>query len=285
MTLKDNQIIREAKTLKMPWGLLILYYVIYLLSFVAGQMIMMRFVTTDRILSLLGACVITTSILLLFVMRVGKRSLKSLGMQNQNVLKNLFLGWLIGAISLLLIWGINWLFGGVRFDFNSNFNILLFLLLFVGFTVQGFMEEFLLRGLIFTQISVKWGVISAIIINSVWFALGHTSNSNASFISTVNTFLMAVLLSLMFYYHENIWIISGLHSGWNFILGGVLGVTVSGFKMPTSLLETGIVENRVFLNGGLYGFEASYLVTAMMIGGIIWYAIILKKNISDKAQG
>lgn len=278
MTLKDNQIIREARTLKMSWRLLFVYYGIYLISFVAAQIIMVRFVTSDRILSLLGACVITTLILLLFVMGVGKRSLKSLGMQNQNVLKNLAIGWLIGAISLLLILGINWLFGGVRFDFNSNFNILLFLLLFVGFTVQGFMEEFLLRGLIFTQISVKWGVISAIVVNSIWFALGHISNSNASLISIVNTFLMAVLISLMYYYHDNIWIISGLHSGWNFILGGVLGVVVSGFKMPTSILETGIDESRVVLNGGLYGFEASYLVTAMLLGGIIWYGIKLKKD-------
>ena len=148
----------------------------------------------------------------------------------------------------------------------------------VGFIFQGFMEEFLLRGLFMTQISIKFGVIVGILANSFFFALGHLGNSDASLISVFNTFLIGLVFSLQFYDHGNIWLVSGFHSGWNFILGPILGIAVSGFRLPTSLLTTRTDPAMAALNGGGYGFEAGYPVLALCLLIIGVYAALILKN-------
>ena len=173
--------------------------------------------------------------------------------------------------------------GGVSYQFNKDFNLTVFLLLLVGFIFQGFMEEFLLRSLLFTQIAVKWGVIAGIIINSVIFGLGHISNSNASTISLINTVLIGTFASLIFYYYDNVWLVSGFHSGWNFILGPVFGIIVSGFELPTSVLIAETDMNKIALNGGGYGFEASFPVTVISALLVVIYIVkIMRKQAGNR---
>ena len=103
-------------------------------------------------------------------------------------------------------------------------------------------------------------------------------NSGATWLSTLNTFLIGIVFSLLFYYHDTVWLVSGFHSGWNFILGPVLGVAVSGFELPTSVLATHSNMTRAGLNGGAYGFEAGYPVLVLCLILIVGYAALILKN-------
>ena len=124
-----------------------------------------------------------------------------------------------------------------------------------------------------TQFAVKWSVAAGVILNSIIFGLGHMRNASASPLSVVNTVLIGILFSLIFYYHDNLWLVSGFHSGWNFILGPVLGIIVSGFELPTSILITNSDLTKTLLNGGKYGFEAGLPVTIITTLLIIGYLV------------
>ena len=71
---------------------------------------------------------------------------------------------------------------------------------------------------------------------------------------------------------------AGFHASWNFILGPVLGIAVSGFDLPTTLLKTSLNMNKVYLNGGQYGFEASYPVALVSVIIILIYVSLLRKR-------
>ena len=252
-----------------------LCYLLYIAVMVIFQII---FRGSQQIVGVLAGYFAAMPVCVGFMVKVGKRSFASLGMSKEKFLLRYCAGWLVSLVMLAIVWGINILLGGVSFQFNKNFNITVFLMLLAEFVVQGFMEEFLLRSLLFTQIAVKWGMAAGIISNSIIFGLGHISNSGASAISLINTVLIGTFASLIFYYYDNVWLVSGFHSGWNFILGPVFGIIVSGFAQPTSVLLTEADMNQTILNGGRYGFEAGLPVTVISILLIViyWVKIIRK---------
>lgn len=258
-----------------------LCYLLYIAVMVIFQII---FRGSQLIVGVLAGYFASMPVCVGFMVKIGKRSFASLGMSKDKFLLRYCAGWLISLAMLGIVWGINALFHGVNFQFNKNFNITVFLLLLVGFMVQGFMEEFLLRSLLFTQIAVKWGVAAGIISNSVIFGLGHISNAGVSAISLINTVLIGTFASLIFYYYDNVWLVSGFHSGWNFILGPVFGIVVSGFAQPTSVLLTEPDADKVMLNGGGYGFEAGLPVTVIFILliAVYWVKIMRKQKTAQE---
>ena len=236
---------------------------------------------TNPITNVLIANTIGVILSLTYIVKIGKRSLSSLGMSKDKMLSNYMIGCFIAVLLLLAMLLVNIVFNGVSTTFNTNFNLLLFIFLLIGFIFQGFMEELLMRGVVFIQFTLRFGVIIAIILNSMLFAAGHLGNADASIISVVNTFLFGILTSIMFYYHENLWIVSGLHSAWNFILGPVLGINVSGFDFPTTLLSTTVNHDLSYLNGGKYGFEASYLFAIIFVIIITVYIFKMRAKLEN----
>lgn len=256
-----------------------IFYLLYVLVMVVVPMInSYLFNFNDYLSNVLISYTIATLLCTVYIVKIGRRSFLSLGMTKDKLMSNYIVGCIIAFVLLLIMWFINIMFKGINTTLNTNFNILIFLLLLIGFIFQGFMEELLLRGVIFVQLSLKFGVILGILLNSLIFALGHLGNANASYISVINTFLFGVLMSIIFYYHENLWLVSGIHSAWNFILGPVLGISVSGFNFPTTLLNTTINNDLSYLNGGIYGFEASYLFTIISVVIIIIYVLKISKR-------
>lgn len=277
--LEHNSTINEMKqSPKNGWRSIIFCYLIYVGVMSLTKGILTAFGIKDMLSLTLTAYFISAFACVAFILFVEKRSFKSLGMGKESFKRNYLYGWGFAILCLLVVFGINIMFNGVETLLNSDFNIVIFLFLLIGFVFQGFLEEFLFRSLLMSKIASKQGVIFGIVINSILFGLGHVNNSSSSLISVVNTFLLGALFSLMFYYHDDVWFVSGFHSGWNFVLGPVLGIVVSGFTLPTTLLETKVNETLAAMNGGSYGFEASYTVTALFILVIVMYIYLIKKN-------
>ena len=232
----------------------------------------------SKLWSILGAYFIACLFCLTFITRFGHCSFKDLGLEKSKFGKNVLQGWLYASLILGLVFLVNLATGAIHIDLNPQFQPLLFLLLLVGFSVQSFMEEFLFRGLIFTNLAIQIGPGLAILINSFLFALGHVGNASASPLSVVNTFLLAILFSLVYYYHDNLWIVAAFHGGWNFLLGPVLGSEVSGFELPTSWLRISLSDKLQLLNGGAYGFEANILTSLLILIFIVYYLQVIKKG-------
>lgn len=273
-----NSTMKTARTERVSWKSVGLTYLFYLVLMLLMQWGLSPFVKKGNLLVLLMVCAVVVILLLLFVFFYLKRSPASLGMTKKKLALRYGSGWLFSLGCLLLVLLVNLVAGGLAISINQDVNLLLLGLTLVGFIFQGFLEEFLLRSLLMTQFALKLGVVLAIILNSVIFGLGHMTNAGASVISVVNTILIGLVMSMMFYYHDTIWFVSGFHSGWNFILGPILGIPVSGFQLPTSLFTSRVKESYSFLTGGSYGFEAGFVVTVLAIGLIGFYLYLLKKN-------
>ncbi|MGT2712547.1 CPBP family intramembrane glutamic endopeptidase [Streptococcus oriscaviae] len=273
-----NSTMNTARTERVSWKSVGLTYLFYLVLMLLMQWGLSPFVKKGNLLVLLMVCAVVVILLLLFVFFYLKRSPASLGMTKKKLALRYGSGWLFSLGCLLLVFLVNLVAGGLAISINQDVNLLLLGLTLVGFIFQGFLEEFLLRSLLMTQFALKLGVVLAIILNSVIFGLGHMTNAGASVISVVNTILIGLVMSMMFYYHDTIWFVSGFHSGWNFILGPILGIPVSGFQLPTSLFTSRVKESHSFLTGGSYGFEAGFVVTVLAIGLIGFYLYLLKKN-------
>lgn len=195
---------------------------------------------------------------------IEKRSLKSLGF-HRFITKGLyFKGWLIGIALVLLVYGLNVLLANVTSQWN-HWSTLAILLYILGFAIQGLGEEVLCRGYLMNNISSYWGPAWGIILNSLLFSLMHFFNPAVSFIPLLNVFLAGVLFSVIFYYNDSIWFVGAIHSAWNFMLGPVLGVPVSGNVLPDAWFITWLPKKTILWHGGDFGFEGGLVATIVLL--------------------
>jgi membrane protease YdiL (CAAX protease family) len=132
------------------------------------------------------------------------------------------------------------------------------------------LEEIGFRGYAFQRLEEATGAIGAVAITSFLFGLGHFGNPAATPLSTANTVLAGVVMSLGYLRTRGLWFPIGMHFAWNFVLGPVASFPVSGLAMP-ALFELH-VAGPAWLTGGDYGPEGSVILTAVCLGGIFWLA-------------
>lgn len=140
-------------------------------------------------------------------------------------------------------------------------------LLFVAFVIQGAAEEVLTRGLIFQVVGRRYGVWVGVLISALIFGLLHLGNPNTSSIAIANLFLAGLLFSLYALNEGTIWGACALHSIWNWTMGNLLGLEVSGIEFAADtaalldLQETGPDH----ITGGAFGPEGGLVVTSALV--------------------
>lgn len=138
----------------------------------------------------------------------------------------------------------------------------------------GFFEEITFRGIIFRIMNKSLGSWLAIFFSSLIFGFAHAGNPNATLYSSIAITLEAgILLSAAYLYTRRLWIVIGMHFAWNFTLGGIFGVTVSGNESE-GLLQAQLQGPDIF-TGGAFGPELSIIsVFLCLFAGIffIWKA-------------
>lgn len=131
------------------------------------------------------------------------------------------------------------------------------LLLYLG---VGFAEETGFRGYAFQRLIRGLGVPAAQVLFALFFALVHWGNpgmSGATRIwATVNIALAAILLGLAYLRTGSLALPVGIHLGWNWTQGVLLGFGVSG--NAEAGWWTPVFHGRPeWLTGGAFGLEAS----------------------------
>jgi membrane protease YdiL (CAAX protease family) len=203
----------------------------------------------------------------------------------KNWLKDLLFGLTLGAVSIFFAAFIAIVFGGMTVQPNrtsGNSAILLTLSISLAVFILGAAaEEALFRGYIlqtFARAKLAW---LAIVLTSLFFAYGHSGNSNAGYISTINTALAGVWFSIAYLKTRNLWMAFGLHLMWNWVQGAILGIPVSGIKeLTTAPLFKVTNTGSTVLTGGDYGIEGGVACTiALIISGVlIWFLPMLNRR-------
>ena len=196
---------------------------------------------------------------------------------HQGWLKNLAIGSLLGAASLLLAAGITAATRGVRFSFDAagagSISLTLSTSLLV-FVFAATAEELLFRGYplqTLTRAKLAW---LGVLLTSVPFAAVHLNNTHAvPGFTFINTALAGVWLAVAYLRTRSLWLPLGLHWSWNWVQASLLGLPVSGIERlaPAPLLRA-VNAGPDWLTGGSYGIEGGAACTiALLISTlVIW---------------
>jgi len=207
---------------------------------------------------------------------VEKRTLGAMGFTT-NWMEYLW-GVLGACVLLLIIIGACCIGGGLQFQ-GYNRNEISWSLVFwlIAFMIQGAAEEVICRGFLLQTLLKRIPVPIAIIISSTAFAFPHfTSLLEAEWeyviIGIVNLYFVSAIFSVLVLLRSNIWSACGLHSIWNFVLYGIMGLSVSGSQSSSDSVLRFYVKDGNVLNGGEYGIEAG-IVTTLVLGLLLFVLV------------
>jgi len=143
-------------------------------------------------------------------------------------------------------------------------------------TLAALFEELLYRGYAFQTLLRGSHPAVPISILSVLFGLSHLGNPNSTLLSTANTILAGLWLAAAYLKSRNLWFPTGLHLGWNVLLGPVFGLPVSGRLIQSHPLILTSSGEPLWLSGGGYGSEGGAGATAVLTIAIL--IIVWRRN-------
>jgi hypothetical protein len=205
-----------------------------------------------------------------FCLRLRRQSLSNVGLKlNISWCKQLGVGFVIGCLLILITAGLIWGAGGISFSVNLQFSQNIVWLGFYGFVLGAFLEELLHRGFIFQRLIDGLGVLPAQLLIATLFTLGHWGNpgmeGETQIISSVVLFIVSLLFGLAYIKTQSLAMPIGLHLGWNWFQGTILGFSVSGHQ-ENGLLSPIFNDSPQWLTGGEFGPEAS--IFSVLVGAV-----------------
>lgn len=132
------------------------------------------------------------------------------------------------------------------------------------------MEELMFRGYPFQRLVDAVGKTGAILLFSALFGYVHLNNPNAGgFLSWgfFNTIAVGVVFAIAYLKFRTLWLPWGMHFGWNFSLGVVYGLPVSGLSLFSVVIKSS-ATGPALLTGGAYGIEASLTGAVAIVVGL-----------------
>jgi membrane protease YdiL (CAAX protease family) len=150
---------------------------------------------------------------------------------------------------------------------------LLFALLLIGFLVQSGLEEWMVRGYIYRTLKDRWPPWVAALVSSLLFALMHAVNPAVSALALLNVLLAGVILAALVERSGSLWSATAAHGIWNFTIGCLLSLPVSGIRI-FRLLDAGVTGDER-LTGGGFGPEGSLVLTllALLLALLLWWPL------------
>lgn len=198
------------------------------------------------------------------------RGLASIGFKlHHGYASQLAIGVAVGAIALAVTVGLEVIAGSAGFSTQQHTagqDMIAFTGLAAMLGLAAAFEELFFRGFAFQALVHNLGPVVALAIASVAFGLAHAFNPDATVLSTINTILAGLWLGIAYLKTRSLWLCTGLHWSWNFVMVFVFGLPVSGLItfMGSGILE---VQSRhpVWISGGDYGPEGGLAATVVLL--------------------
>ena len=184
-----------------------------------------------------------------------------------NLLSGFLKGTGIGLALILACTGLMFINGNVDF-FYTKFEVSSILSYLIFFIFVGISEEFVFRTFPLVVFAERYKIWVSIFLNGLLFGLIHISNPNFSVFAMINITLCGIVFALITLQKRNIWWSVGMHFGWNFCQGTLLGFKVSGIDAP-GLMVSRPVGNATF-SGGNFGIEGSVICTLILVLYLVW---------------
>lgn len=149
---------------------------------------------------------------------------------------------------------------------------------FFQLQLSALFEEVAFRMLMLSGLVVLFGGRHgpAIVLSAALFGLGHLFNDGATLVSAFGNALGGVIYGIAYLRGRSLWLPVGLHQGWNFFQGPVLGFGISGDSSHAAWVRLADL-GPAWLTGGVFGPEAGavgmgfrFVVLAALLAWLRW---------------
>jgi len=178
---------------------------------------------------------------------IDRRPFSTLGFAPNYMVRDSLLGMSIGTawlgFSVFALWIMGWV--SLRPSFAISWSILVWVAVTLIFNTLT--QEVLVRSYIYQTIQSQTNFIWAIIVSAVLFVAFHAGVYDGAWLPAVNVFTAGVLFGVAYHLTGNLWLPIAIHFTWNFLLGPVLGLTVSGQNQLNSGWQVFIIQGPAWL--------------------------------------
>lgn len=193
--------------------------------------------------------------------RLRREPLSSIGFAlNGRWARELGVGSFLGLATAVLAVAMIWAVGGVRLQLDPARSLGLLAYGAYVFLFVALFEETLFRGFVFQRLIAGTGVWVAQLALGLLFASSHWGNpdmqGSTMVWATIELFLGAILLGLAYLRTRSLAMPVGIHLGWNWAQGYLLGFDVSGFA-HAGWFQPQLLDRPQWVTGGSFGPEAS----------------------------
>lgn len=262
----------------MNFTLMFLLIIVY--SFLQGILFEYVFknIVGYNIISVLCSYIFSAVILLFFVKYFEKTTFEYFGFSKENNLEAIKVGAGLAIFSIVGVVVILLMSNNISLSLSKDLKIGIIIILTMLVLMQGFLEEVVFRGYLMTRLAAKKGKWIAILLSSLFYLVFRMSNPTTSKIDLLNIFLISVVMSLLYWYFDNVLVIAIFHAFWNCISGVILGFNISGIRVSDSLFAVKAISDKQILIGGSYGIEGSIIATVFfaILGLLVYMGLYLK---------
>lgn len=172
----------------------------------------------------------------------------------------------------------------VEGDLFSGISVFTGLVVALGFFfVLAVLEELLFRGYLLVNIAEgirigtddRTAVLSAVAVTAVLFGVAHAANPGASLFSTLNIVLFGLFLGCTYVFTDRLAVPIGIHTTWNYTLGPVFGLPVSGLTSSVVVFDLELGGPQL-LTGGDFGPEGGLLSLLGLVVGVGFFLAWLR---------
>jgi CAAX protease family protein len=128
-------------------------------------------------------------------------------------------------------------------------------------------EELALRGYLLQNLRDGIGLVWAVVACCVFYGVVHMANPHSTLLSGVLIVAIGYLRVLGWLRTGQLWLSMGMHAGWDFLQGPVLGFSVSGMKTDSLVHPT--LSGPSWVTGGAFGPEAGIAVLPALGLGLL----------------
>ncbi|MFF2489013.1 CPBP family intramembrane glutamic endopeptidase [Microbacterium sp. NPDC058062] len=218
------------------------------------------------------AGLIPTALIILWVVLFERRHIKTMGFRRPGrgvllLLLGIPIGALIISAPILLLWAT----GNYRLidppagTLSGSTAALLVLVLVLTHVVQGGNEEVLIRSFLMQNSALQMPGWLAIVLPALLFTLMHGVLTKPLGFTTI--MMYAIFAAFIVLWQNSLWLIIGIHGGWNWAEGNVWGVQVDGINVQkTGLIFLEPTEGApVWVTGGGFGPEGGVIGAAWLV--------------------
>lgn len=204
----------------------------------------------------------------LMVCWVDRKGQVPLGFGRERAVGGVMGGLAGGAAWLAVSLGLVALLGGVAYEPHGELAGPTLGLAAVSLLLNAAVQEVITRSYPFQLMLRRAGPGWAVLVSSLMFMAMHAAVLRGALLPAVNVFVASVLFGLVLLRTGRLWAVIALHFAWNFLVGPVLGLAVSGQDL-TEGWRMFSLRGPDWLTGGAFGLEGSLVVTFVTLAACV----------------